>query len=126
MNTMHPHRPSRLRHVAAIALVLVVSGYLGARLFAAPKPVVDSAVPQGVVQLKEGAYQYTYHLVTGTEALFDLDADPRALRNLAKQQPERTARLRLWLMDDMQIDSLEELRVSEQDTIDRLKALGYL
>lgn len=121
-----PQAPrSRGRYIAAIALVLLVSGALGARLFAAPAKA-PAIVPQGVVQLTEGAYQYTFHLVTGTEALFNLEKDPRALKNLAREQPERTERLRLRLLDEMKVGSLEDLRSSEQDTIDRLKALGYL
>ena len=76
--------------------------------------------------MDEGSLRYTYHLVSGTEALFDIERDPRCLVNLARERPEEVRRLSRALADQLEVGSLEELRDLHQETIDRLRALGYL
>jgi hypothetical protein len=116
------------RRLAALAILLAAGG--GLALVAVPQflapaePHVERSV--GLIRLTDGELQYTYHLVTGSEALFDLGDDPRALRNLALQQPNDLSRMRARLLADLGVASLEVLRAPHRQTIRRLEALGYL
>ena len=120
----------RARYLCASVLVLGVAGglvaFLSTRPAAVPVAPAAQSSPPSVVQVTEGDFHYSFHVVTGAEGLFDLSADPKALRNLADSKPELVLKLRQRLLREMRIQSFEELRAESQDTIDRLKALGYL
>lgn len=119
--------PGRRRRLAALIILASAAGGLALvalpHLGATPPAVQRSA---GFVRLTEGSLQYTFHLVTGSEALFDLSNDPKALRNLAARRPEDLVRMRLRLIDDLGVKSLDDLRAPHRKTIERLEALGYL
>ena len=44
--------------------------------------------------LREGNWKYIFALREGVEELYDLDRDPDEQHNLAKAEPERSARMR--------------------------------
>ena len=80
----------------------------------------------GIVQIEEDGLRYTYHLLSGTEALFDTRSDPRSLRNLLPERSGEGRRLRRQLERELEVPTLEDLRRERQDEIDDLKSLGYL
>jgi hypothetical protein len=84
-----------------------------------------STVPS-ILRIEENGLRYTYHVVSGTEALFDTHADPRALKNLAPDRPEDARRLRARLEEQLEVESLEDLRATQRETIRELESLGYL
>jgi len=55
--------------------------------------------------IERDGYRYAYHIITGTEALFDLRADPACRQNLASQIPEQTKKLRAILTAE-QVESI--------------------
>ena len=65
--------------------------------------------------LRDGKYKYIRNLVAGeTEELYDLEADPEELTNLAAR-PNQAARLR-----DLRAKAIAELRRTEAKFVDRL------
>ena len=117
-------RPPIVRRVAAAVVLAVLAVFIGVvAMRAAPKQAEGNP---GVVHYDQGSLRYTYHLVSGTEGLFDLDADPRGLENLVTHRPDDARRLRQLLQVELGVGSLEELRAPYRDTIERLRALGYL
>ncbi|MFN7973837.1 MAG: hypothetical protein U0166_16060 [Acidobacteriota bacterium] len=80
----------------------------------------------GVVVWHGDGLEYSYHVLTGTEALFDLKEDPRRLVNLAESRKETTRRLRAELEAHLRVRSLDELRQADKEKIARLRSLGYL
>ena len=78
-----------------------------------------------VYRYESGGLVFTYHTPTNTESLFDTAADPRMLRNLARERPADLVRLRDEFLKKNGIESVEELRHPQQDLIDRLRHNGY-
>ncbi len=89
---------------------------------------VEEEVPgtPGVLLLQDGNLLYTYHIVSRTEGLFDVTLDPECLRNLARERPGETARLRSMLVAEMGVASLAELGAVYEPLAARLRGLGYL
>ena len=82
-------------------------------------PTDDSLTSTGNVPwyalLRDGRYKYVRNLVAGeTEELYDLEADPEELKNLAAQ-PAHAARLR-----DLRAKTIAELRRTDAKFVDRL------
>ncbi len=79
-----------------------------------------------VLEIQREGLRLVYHLPTGRVSLFDLTADPRALRNVAGERPQDLERLRAALAAEHGVDDLEALRARSQNAIDSLRQLGYL
>jgi len=80
----------------------------------------------GILECREGDLLFTYHLITDSESLFDVKADPECLRNLAGDRPEDTARLRNRVAARYGVDDIATLRESRHEEIEHLEQLGYL
>ncbi len=89
----------------------------------------DSRVPP-VLRIEDNGLRYTFHLPSGLEGLFDLDEDPRCLKNLARERPGDAMRLREQLTrrlrDEMGVERLEDLRATFREREEQLRSLGYL
>ncbi len=83
------------------------------------------AVPTVLTYQSDGL-RYTFHVVTGGEALFDVVADPGYLENLVPTRTHDARRLRRLLEIDLGVDSLDDLREAHRGKIEELEALGYL
>jgi hypothetical protein len=79
-----------------------------------------------VLHQQQGGLLYTFNLVTGTEALFDVSEDPRFLRNLLPERSSDADRLRLRLEERMKVTNLEELRDTTSPVYHSLRGLGYI
>lgn len=55
--------------------------------------------PLQTAMITNGRYKYIYHEENGTEELYDQEADPHELTNLAESMPERTKMMRDMLRD---------------------------
>ncbi len=65
--------------------------------------------------LTDGCRMYVWYSQTGVEQLFDLEADPGNLRNLAEQKPEELARWRALLVNELR--DREEGYVQDGDLV---------
>jgi hypothetical protein len=104
----------------------VVALALGAALAigtAHGEPVVFD---DGVLTIDDSGLRYTYQPLTGEEGLFDVSSDPLQLRNLVRERPAESSRLRGELEQRLHVESLEDIRRAKAETIERLKAFGYL
>ena len=90
-----------------------------------PAPTASSASPS-VLHYDQDGYRFTYHVLSSDEGLFDLQKDPKLLRNLARAQPDQTRKLRKALEQRLGVEKLEDLRERFNENIERLKGLGYL
>ena len=75
-----------------------------------------------------GQYKLKLHLPSGSTRLYDLSVDPKESRDLSEELPEMTALL-LAAIDERweRVDSApREPSDGPDDTVERLKALGYL
>ena len=79
-----------------------------------------------ILTIGHDGYLYTYHVVTGAEALFDVTRDSELLDNLLSDHPQLGHRLRGMLEDREEVEDLRQFQESFQDEIDGLRALGYL
>ena len=77
-----------------------------------------------IVSITVGAWKYV-HGSSGAHQLYDLDADPLELDNVAAEHPDQVARLKRFL-DERQAMRIEPPE-NAGDAIDTeaLKALGY-
>ena len=89
-------------------------------------PSMDSAEVPPIVTCDDGNLRYTYHVLSGTEALFDLRVDPKCLANLAVGLPQTTSVLRNRLQRDLGVQNLGELRDPGDELYKSLRGLGYL
>jgi arylsulfatase A-like enzyme len=65
--------------------------------------------------LRDGRYKYVRYLVAGeTEEMYDLDADPEELMNLAAR-PENAA-----LLEELRRKAIEQLRLTDAKFVDRM------
>jgi len=85
----------------------------------------DPRVPPSLLEIERDGLRWTYHLPSGTEALFDLTTDPRCLRNLAPERAADADRLRKEA-ERREGESVERLREHYREQIERLRSLGYL
>ena len=100
--------------VAAAAVAVVVS-----------RRNDEHAPPPSLLEVERDGLRWTYHLPSGTEALFDVAKDPRCLENLAPSRRADCERLRKEV-EDREGKSVERLRESYREQIERLRSLGYL
>jgi hypothetical protein len=98
----------------------------GTVLYLAATPSGGASEENGVLRFEEAGLVYTYHTLTGSEGLFDLETDPRLLQNLIVTRPRDARRLRKALERELSVESLEELRQEQDSEIRALESLGYL
>jgi hypothetical protein len=84
-----------------------------------------SCVPP-VLSIEENGLRYTFHVTSGSEALFDLQSDPGQRQNLLPDRAEDARRLRKRLESELDVRSLEEFREFHREEIEQLRGLGYL
>ncbi len=80
----------------------------------------------GVLEYRDGDLLYTFHIPTGTEALFDLDRDPCCLDNILPENRDLAAFARRRLERAFHVQSLEDLRDQGDPVLRSLRGLGYL
>jgi hypothetical protein len=90
----------------------------------AEKPAPPSAVK--ILTERDGAFEYTFHLITGGEALFDVERDPRRLTNLLQTKPDLARRLRESLSKRLGLSDLKILLDPNDPKRKALEDLGYL
>lgn len=103
---------------AVVAVAIVVARREGGD---DPEP----RAPPSLLEIERDGLRWTYHLPSGTEALFDLATDPRCLRNLAPERGADCERLRKEA-ERREGGSVESLREHYREQIERLRSLGYL
>lgn len=112
-----------------ICALLATAGIATAGLVLA-KPrvqqVAGEVLDAPVQTLDDGDLRYTFHAVTGMEAIFDLQSDPECRENIAAERPDDVDRLRLLLLERLGIGSLDVLRARHAGQTAQLRALGYL
>jgi len=90
------------------------------------RPVPETTAPH-LLTIEQGDLLYTYHLLTGTEALFDVKEDPDHIRNLCRSRPDDAVAMHLKLARKMGVADLSEFRDQRSDPLrERLESLGYL
>jgi arylsulfatase A-like enzyme len=82
-----------------------------------------------VSSLREGRWKLVRHYTWEKTMLFDLDADPKELRDLSEAEPERTAAmaatLEAWTDEQKNRGSARKVQLDAEETR-KLKELGYL
>jgi hypothetical protein len=91
-----------------------------------PAEVLSPHETPAVLAIDHDGYCYTYHVVTGSEALFDVTRDPERLINLLSDRPLVGRRLRGLLEEREKVEDLGVLRGSYRTEIADLRTLGYL
>ncbi len=88
----------------------------------------DALLDEGtsVLEYRHQDLLYTFHLPTGTEALFDLNRDPACLDNVLPHRREEAAQVRQRLEKSLHVRNLEDLRDKDSPVLRSLKALGYI
>lgn len=105
--------------LAAVTLSIVACG---------PSPSRDGASADAapVLSVERDGLLFTYHVLTNTEGLFDLQRDPRLLNNLAETRASDAERLRGVLCQELGVGDLAELCDPDDPERARLRSLGYL
>jgi hypothetical protein len=111
-----------LRSVAVpVCLVLLA----GTALVSCGRDPVENTIAS-VLEYRQGDLLYTFHIPTGTEALFDVVKDPDCLQNILPGNREDAAAARKQLEQEIGVDSLEELRDENNPVLKSLRGLGYI
>jgi hypothetical protein len=123
--TTTPTEPKRRSMAAAIlVLVAVAGGAAWLALGGGAKHVDDPAPPPSFVTMDRDGFRYEYHLVTGRETLFELhDGKPKFV-NVIDEHKDVAASCRAELEKKLG-QSLDSARGRYDETIRRLRALGY-
>jgi hypothetical protein len=79
-----------------------------------------------ILNYERNGLLFTYHVLTSTEALFDLRQDPRCLKNLAELRPVERDSLRRLLCLKHGVLDLRELQDPNDPHLLLLRSLGYL
>ncbi len=85
----------------------------------------DDGVPP-VVSTREGNFELTYHVTSGSLSLYRVDVPRADVRDLAREHPDVAERLRRELCDQYDVEDLAELQEHYADEIEMLRSLGYL
>jgi hypothetical protein len=121
MSTVKPERSRRALLIGGAVLALLLMG--GGLWFFFLRSEEKKPLPP-LLTYQEGALLYSFHVPTGSEELYDLEADPSRRDNLAVKRAEDTARLRQLLTKKLGVKDLEDLRKGK--VIDALTGLGYM
>ena len=123
-----PKRPTKKCRIA-LALLVIAGGFGGLAYAVARSPSEPAAAGtelSNVVSIEMRGFRFEYHTVTGSESLFNDGADPRHLRNVLAANPEVGRACREALARKLGVVDLPSLRDPRDDTIKRLRELGYL
>jgi len=111
-------------------LIVGAAAVLAAAAFALPRPSalaanrsVDATLP--VLAAERDGLRYEYHLPTGREALFDVKNDPRELVNVLHDHEALAGALRAELAARHGVADLADLRAPYDESVRRLRSLGY-
>jgi len=119
-----PLPPSQKYRTVLACIVVASAAIVTASAFAWPEKVVAAEATPGLYCYEADGFRYEYHAPTGHEGLYDLRAD--SVVDVLHNHAEVGARCRRALEKKLHVNSLESLRGEYDDTIRRLKALGYL
>jgi hypothetical protein len=97
-----------------------------ATAFARPSRHAPSQDAAGLYSHEAEGFRYEYHAPTGHEGLYDLRTGADGVTDVLPQNVEVAKRCRAALEQKLKVKNLDELRAEYDDTIRRLKALGYL
>jgi hypothetical protein len=109
-----------------IPVLLAVSVTAGVLLATSRTQSVAVEGGNSVLEFRQGGLVYTFHIPTGTEALFDLKKDPRSLNNLLPTMRKEGSAIRKLLEKKLRVDSLEDLRDENSPVLKSLRGLGYI
>ena len=125
--TDRPPDPAERRRtwIAGALLVLAVGWIAFAVARRGTVESVPTGAPPAILEIEREGLRWTYHLPSGTEALFDLAKDPRCLDNLAQERRPDCERLRREV-EEREGAEIEALREHYRAQIDRMRSLGYL
>ncbi len=112
--------------VACVAVIAAATAVLIAPADDDAAAAVAQHAPEPLHVETAGDLRYTFHAVTGIEALYDVANDPNGRVNLAEKRPDDTQRLRKLLLQRTGARNLDSLQAPFAEEIERLKALGYL
>jgi len=115
---------SRRRFLIPVLLTLTLA--TGVFFASCDSEVADPDATSAVLEYRHKDLLYTFHIPTGTEALFNLRADPSCLDNILRNNREKAAEARLQLEKELRVDSLEELRDENNPVLQSLRGLGYI
>jgi arylsulfatase A-like enzyme len=99
---------------------------------AAGKPAVLSRTvwDRPIYSIRDEGFKFVYDTRTGAEELYDLAADPREARNIARDQPVRSAlyrqSLQLWVAEAGRPESAGERVRHSAEECANFKTLGYV
>jgi hypothetical protein len=113
-----------VRIVLAAGVLLAAAGALAIAVY--PRPSAAPEHPALVVTREMDGFRYEYHVVFDRETLLDLRDGPQSVRNVLDQHPDVAAKCRHALEADLAVHDLSELRAPHDETVQRLKALGYV
>jgi hypothetical protein len=119
--------PSSQKYRTVLACVIAASAAVATAVaFAWPNKGVAAQATPGLYCYEADGFRYEYHAPTGHEGLYDLRTDPNTVVDVLQGHADVAARCRRNLAEKLHVKSLESLRGEYDDTIRRLKALGYL
>jgi hypothetical protein len=111
----------------ALACVVVMGGALAlTAAFARSERDVASGSMPGLYCYEADGYRYEYHAPTGHEGLYDLHTGRDSVVDVMDSHADVAARCRRELERKLGVANLDSLRGEYDDTIRRLRALGYL
>lgn len=117
--------PASPRTTTWLATAVLAIAAAGAAFLVLRSRSERAETPPPVLAIERDGLRWTYHLPSGTEALFDTAADPRCLENLADRRPDDARRLREEV-ERREEAPVERLREHYREQVARLRALGYL
>src|SRR5438128_1031949 len=121
---------TRIRIALAVLILSGTGALVASRLGSDPRNTETAAASEAgdVLSCERDGFRYEFHLPTGREALYRLDAGTPggSLDNVIAQHAPTAAACRDRLQQELGVRDLEDLRVRYADAIRRLHALGYL
>ncbi len=114
--------------VVVAAVVVVVAAAVAVLLFggAGDDAAHEPALPPPTAEVEIDGLRFVYHRTTGVASLFDLRADPQALRNVIRERPDDARRLERELLKKEGVKDLQELQREYEEVRRQLAELGYI
>jgi hypothetical protein len=119
------------RAVKALFLGLLVPALLAGGLWIARsrpegRSGTEIRTSSAVLEIRSGDLKYTYHVVSGTEGLFDLSRDPGMLTNQVRASWREGLLLRRRLERSLGVASLSETRPTGERDYEIMRGHGYV